>query len=135
MLNKDLIDPKDIEIAKLKLTIEKFKKYDAERKQYYSNALQRLGELESYVQELEADSVIPKLKKKVDEQGKQLRYLNRVITANKYHLFNDDYTLTSAITENELKERNKVLSKELTNLRKTVKELICRLNTGKTNQD
>lgn len=133
MLNKDLIDPKDIEIAKLKLTIEKFKKYDAERKQYYSNALQRLGELESYVQELEADSVIPKLKKKVDEQGKQLRYLNRVITANKYHLFNDDYTLTSAITENELKERNKVLSKELTNLRKTIKELICKLNTSKTN--
>lgn len=133
MLNKDLINPKDIEIAKLKLTIEKFKRYDAERKQYYSNALQRLGELESYVQELTADTVIPKLKKKVDEQGKQLRYLNRVITANKYHLFNDDYTLTSAITVNELKERNKVLSKEVTNLREAIKELVCRLNTSETN--
>lgn len=67
MLNEDLINPKDIEIAKLKLTIEKFKRYDAERKQYYSNALQRLGELESYVQELTADTAISKLKKKVDE--------------------------------------------------------------------
>lgn len=133
MLNEDLINPKDIEIAKLKLTIEKFKRYDAERKQYYSNALQRLGELESYVQELTADTAISKLKKKVDEQGKQLRYLNRVITTNKYHLFNDDYTLTSAITVNELKERNKVLSKEVTNLRETIKELVCRLNTSKTN--
>lgn len=133
MLNKDLIDPKDIEIAKLKLTIEKFKKYDAERKQYYSNALQRLGELESYVEELEADSVIPKLKEIVTEQRKQLGYLNRVITANQYQLFNNDYTLTSAITVNELKERNKVLGKEIKNLRKTVKELVCRLNTSKTN--
>lgn len=131
MLNEDLINLKDIEIAKLKLTIEKFKRYDAERKQYYSNALQRLGELESYVQELTADTTIPKLKKKVDEQGKQLRYLNRVITANKYHLFNDDYTLTSAITVNELKERNKVLSREVTNLRKAVKDLICQLNKKK----
>lgn len=128
MLNKDLINPKDLEIAKLKLIIENFKKYDAERKEYYSNSLQRLGELESYVEELEANSVIPKLKEKIEKQGKQLAHLNRVITANKYHLFNDDYVLQCAITVNELKERNKVLSKEVTNLRKAVKDLICQLN-------
>lgn len=128
MLNKDLINPKDIEVAKLKLAIENFKKYDAERKKYYANSLQRLGELESYVEELEANSVIPKLKKKIEAQGKQLAYLNRVITANKYHLFNDDYVLQCAVSVNELKERNKALSKEVTNLRKTIKDLICQLN-------
>lgn len=130
MLNKDLVDKKDIEIAKLKLAIEKFKKYDAERKQYYSDALKRLGELESYVEELEAGTVIPKLKEKVTEQRKQLGYLNNVITANQYQLFNNDYILTSAITVKELRERNKVLGKEIKNLRKTVKDLIYRLNTA-----
>lgn len=128
MLNEDLINPKGIEIAKLKLAIENFKKYDAERKKYYANSLQRLGELESYVEELETNSVIPKLKKKIEAQGKQLAYLNRVITANKYHLFNDDYTLQCTVNVNELKERNKALSREVTNLRKTIKDLICQLN-------
>ena len=128
MLNKDLVDPKDIEIARLKLAIENFKKYDAERKEYYAKSLQRLGELESYVEELESNSVIPKLKKKVEEQGKQLAHLSRVITVNKYHLFDDTYTLQCTVNVKELKERNKVLSKEVTNLRNTIKDLVYQLN-------
>ena len=32
MLNEELFDPKDLEIAKLKQTIKKFKKYDKKRK-------------------------------------------------------------------------------------------------------
>lgn len=131
MLNKDMIDSEDIEIVKLKLAIENFKKYDAERKAYYADSLKRLGKLESYVEELETNSVIPKLKKKVEEQRKQLAYLSRVITANKYHLFNDDYALQYAVTVNELKERNKALNREVTNLRKAVKDLICQLNKKK----
>lgn len=128
MLNKDLINPKDIEIAKLKLAIESFKKYDIERKEYYAKSLQCLSELETYVEELETNSVVPELKKKVQEQGKQITHLNRVIVANKYHLFNDDYTLQCAVTVNELKERNKVLNKEIINLRKTLRDLIYQLN-------
>lgn len=128
MLNKDIIDPKDIEIARLKLAINNFKKYDTERKQYYSNALQRLGELESYVQELENNSVIPDLKAKIEKQRKELAYLNRVINANKYHLFNDNYELVCAVTVNEALEKNKSLSKEVKNLRQTIKDLICQLN-------
>lgn len=128
MLNQDLIDPKDLEIARLKLIIEKFKKYDAERKQYYSKALQRLGGLEEYIEEIESNSVISKLKKKVKEQEKHLAYLNRIITVNKYHLFNDDYVLQYTVSAKELKERNKALSNEVTNLRKTVKDLVCRLH-------
>lgn len=45
MLNEDLLDDKDIIIARLKLAIEKFKEYDIERKKYYSNVLIELGKL------------------------------------------------------------------------------------------
>lgn len=135
MLNEELINPKDIEIAKLKLVIENFKKYDKERKQYYSKSLQRLGELESYVQELESNSVISSLKEKIETQRKELAYLNRVISANKYHLFNDNYELVCAVTVNEMRERNNSLNREVKNLRQTIKELICKLNKYENNNN
>lgn len=54
MINKDLyFDPKDYEIACLRQTIEKFKAYDRKRKEFYADKMVRLGELESYVEELE----------------------------------------------------------------------------------
>ena len=54
MINEDLFDdPKDLEIVKLKLAIENFKKYDEERKKYYAKAMQRLGELEAFMEEIE----------------------------------------------------------------------------------
>lgn len=43
MLNENLMDSKDIIIAKLKLAIKEFQEYDIERKKYYSNALVELG--------------------------------------------------------------------------------------------
>lgn len=128
MLNKDIIDPKDLEIAKLKLAIEKFKKYDAERKQYYSKSLQRLGELESYVQEIESDSIITNLKDKIEKQRKELAYLNRVIQANKYHLFNDNYELVCAVTVNEAVVSNKNLNAKIKELRQVIKDLVYKLN-------
>lgn len=42
------------EILKLKLAIQHFKKYDNERKEYYKQAMIELGQLRSYVEELEA---------------------------------------------------------------------------------
>lgn len=42
MLNENLMDSKDIIIAKLKLAIKEFQEYDIERKKYYSNALVEL---------------------------------------------------------------------------------------------
>lgn len=45
MLNENLMDSKDIIIAKLKLAIKEFQEYDIERKKYYSNALVELGKL------------------------------------------------------------------------------------------
>lgn len=55
MLNEDLFDKKDKEIFRLRLIIDKFKKYDKERKEYYSNSLRRLGELESMFSEIGDD--------------------------------------------------------------------------------
>lgn len=77
MLNEDLIDPKDLKIAKLKLAIENFKKYDKERKAYYSKSLIELGQLKDYVEELEA--TIP------EGSRKELRRLNQSIASYKQH--------------------------------------------------
>lgn len=52
MLNENLMDSKDIIIAKLKLAIKEFQEYDIERKKYYSNALVELGKLKDEIEEL-----------------------------------------------------------------------------------
>lgn len=53
MLNENLMDSKDIIIAKLKLAIKEFQEYDIERKKYYSNALVELGKLRMKLKSLE----------------------------------------------------------------------------------
>lgn len=55
MINKTLIgDEKDQEIVRLKMVIERFKAYDKERKEYYSSKMVKLGQLESYIQEIDS---------------------------------------------------------------------------------
>ena len=46
-------DKKDFIIAVLKRKINSFKEYDAERKKHYAGLEQKVGELESYIDELE----------------------------------------------------------------------------------
>ena len=68
IFNKDLYDdPRDLEIAKLKFTISKFKEYDQKRKDYYKSVIE---ENERMRQELEGKEA-PTCKK--DELIKQLR--------------------------------------------------------------
>ena len=77
MLNEKLFDdPKDAEIARLKMTIEKFKEYDKERKKYYADKMQRLGELESYVQEIDTETEVGKLKSQIIDLKRQLGALS-----------------------------------------------------------
>lgn len=84
MMNKNLIgDRKDVEIARLKMIIEKFKKYDKDRTEFYAKKMQRLGELESYVIELEEKSETGKLEAKIKELRGKLSDLNKVILYNK----------------------------------------------------
>ena len=68
IFNKDLYDdPRDLEIAKLRFTISKFKEYDQKREDYYKSVIE---ENERMKQELE-DKEAPVCKK--DELIKQLR--------------------------------------------------------------
>ena len=70
IFNKDLYeDPRDLEIAKLKFTISKFKEYDKKRKDYYKSVIE---ENERMKQELEdrktseKDELIKKLRARVN---------------------------------------------------------------------
>lgn len=86
ILNEDLLSPEEQEkarlvfkINRLQQQIEAFKKYDEERKQYYSKILTRLGQAESYVEELEyiiKDLKAEKFVIKLNEYKKQLAALN-----------------------------------------------------------
>lgn len=68
IFNKDLYDdPRDLEIARLRFTISKFKEYDKKRKDYYKSIIE---ENERMRQELE-DKEAPTCKK--DELIKKLR--------------------------------------------------------------
>lgn len=77
MLNEILLDQDKIELNKLKIAIAKFKEYDKERKEYYANVLVELGQLKSYIEELEEseDIKIVKLRRKVKAQKAAIKYL------------------------------------------------------------
>ena len=75
MLNETLMD--NPEVNRLKIIISKFKEYDKERKEYYANALIELGQLKSYVEELEEseDIKIVKLRRKIKAQKAAIKFL------------------------------------------------------------
>lgn len=134
-MNRDLIeDEKDREIVRLKFIIEKFKKYDEERKEYYSKKLERLGVLESYVEELEDTSEIGKLKSIIVRQKDELRKLNAVIIAKKIDIPKTEEELDNvdiSMKISRLKEENKKLREEIKNLRKTIGKLVYECNKDK----
>lgn len=134
-MNRDLIeDEKDREIVRLKFIIEKFKKYDEERKEYYSKKLERLGVLESYVEELEDTSEIGKLKSIIVRQKDELRKLNAVIIAKKIDTPKTEEEWNNvdiSMKISRLKEENKKLREEIKNLRKTIGKLVYECNKDK----
>lgn len=139
MLNQNLLDKKDIEIAKLKLMIKDFKEYDEKRKKYYADKMQRLGELESFFEELngqpseneDENSRIFRLQKKVLNQRLEINRLqktisNKDIDLEKYKTMED---ILNVEEENRiLKKREKELKNENLNLKKTISELVYKLN-------
>lgn len=114
MLNKKLFDdPKDAEIARLKMTIEKFKEYDKERKAYYADKMRKLGELESYMQEIESGgtgSLIATLRKQVSRLSKEI--IVRGIEETR-----SDDELSDIISREDLKKMNKAMREELRRMR------------------
>lgn len=88
MLNEELFfDKKDLEIAKLKQTIDRFKKYDKNRNQNHKKEISELkieiGKLKSYIEELESDKDLEKLKTKIKNQKEVILSLERKIHCSK----------------------------------------------------
>lgn len=128
MLNKDLFDSaKDAEIAKLKQAIERFKAYDKQRQEYYSSSIQRLGELESYISELEDSKRSDNLEAVISQQRATIRHLNKLIQVYKIERDRNIQALDEEITLDNIKRENESLRSQLKSLRKTNKELVRRL--------
>lgn len=75
-------------LLKCQKKIEKFKAYDAERTAYYKKSIQKLGELESYIEELEdtikglkEGTLVDKLVKENAEKKKTIASLTKKLQA------------------------------------------------------
>ena len=127
MLNKELFeDPKDAEIARLKMTIEKFKEYDKERKKYYADKMQRLGELESYIQEIDTETEIGKLKSQIIDLKRQLGALSLKVQVYRIEEKRTPEELSDIISRDCLRQKNKQLTDEVVKLRKERSEWITK---------
>lgn len=125
MLNKELFDdPKDAEIARLKMTIEKFKEYDKKRKKYYADKMQRLGELESYMDELDNETGIGKLKETITKLRKEVSRLTKVVQVHQIEETRTDDELSDVLSRDALRQRNRKLTEEVVKLRKEKSEWI-----------
>lgn len=136
MLNEDLfLDQKDREIARLKAIIEQFKRYDKERKEYYSSKLIRLGQLESYVQEInnsiedknEKDKTILRLNQIIHNQRTELRSLQEIMSRKNINIEQEKENLET-IDLIKLKKELKTLKDENIKLKKEIGNLVYRLS-------
>lgn len=112
MLNEELFDSKDLEIAKLKYAIKKFKEYDKERKEHYASLEQEVGALKAYIQELEENKDYEKLNTKIKNQREVIRTLE-----TKLHFASLEIP---RIQELEIVSRNQ-LKEQIEDLRKNYK--------------
>ena len=123
MLNQELIRPEDLVIGSLKAKIENlekaieaFKEYDAERKQYYAGLIDKVAELESYIEELEAKHGIVHIK----ESLRKSKDANKALQAKVYlsKRFEDMADITAIVAMNKNVLLDKIKEKE-----KLIKEL------------
>lgn len=126
-MNPSLLDPKEVMIGKLKSKIEAFKKYDKERQAYYKDALIRLGELESYFEEVDANGSLR------DIINRQRRELSRLLTLLKYSKIEDipDVDLPKAIIEiDSLRSQLTKANAKIVRQQRSINDLIYKLNRG-----
>ena len=131
-MNPLLLDPVRVYVGKLKSTIQSlenkidnFKKYDANRKVYYSKAMQRLGELESWIDESDPEF---KLRSKIQSQKQTITNLNALIKASKLEVPEDFDLAKAKVKILELQKEVETLTKQNTNLKTSVSELVYKLN-------
>ena len=131
-MNPLLLDPVRVYVGKLKSTIQSlehkidnFKKYDANRKVYYSKAMQRLGELESWIDESDPEF---KLRGKIQSQKQTITNLSALIKASKLEVPEDFDLAKAKVKILELQKEVNALTKQNTSLKASVSELVYKLN-------
>lgn len=135
MLNEDLLDPKDREIIKLKLenerlreAIQSFKEYDEERKKYYADISVRVGELESYIEELEQGETLKKLIAQNKMYKQQLQVLNARVYVDKCEM--SDIKIIETAHKLQLANNMKKLYKEIKHQKWIIDNLLSKINNG-----
>lgn len=133
MNDEGKLTKEDIRIMQLEHCIEEFKKYDAKRTKDYSNILIELGQLKSYIQELEDTD---KKSAKIINQKREIRRLNEIINSQKLaEIKIDNITLREALQNIEqLKLRNKSLSNENKRFKESINNLIYKLSKYENNK-
>ena len=131
-MNPLLLDPVRVYVGKLKSKIQSlehkinnFKEYDAQRKVYYSKSMQRLGELESWIDESDPEF---KLRGKIQSQRQIISNLNALIKASKLEVPEDFDLAKAKVKILELQKEVETLTKQNTNLKTSVSELVYKLN-------
>ena len=131
-MNPLLLDPVRVYVGKLKSTIQSlehkinnFKEYDAQRKVYYSKSMQRLGELESWIDESDPEF---KLRSKIQSQKQTITNLNALIRASKLEVPEDFDLAKAKVKILELQKEVETLTKQNANLKTSVSELVYKLN-------
>ena len=131
-MNPLLLDPVRVYVGKLKSKIQSlehkinnFKEYDAQRKVYYSKSMQRLGELESWIDETDPEF---KLRSKIQSQKQTIANLSAVIRASKLEVPEDFDLAKAKVKILELQKEIETLTKQNTNLKASVSKLVYKLN-------
>ena len=131
-MNPLLLDPVRVYVGKLKSKIQSlehkinnFKEYDAQRKVYYSKSMQRLGELESWIDETDPEF---KLRSKIQSQKQTIANLSAIIRASKLEVPEDFDLAKAKVKILELQKEIETLTKQNTNLKTSVSELVYKLN-------
>ena len=132
LMNPLLLDPVRVYVGRLKSKIQSlehkvnnFKKYDAQRKVYYSKAMQRLGELESWIDESDPEF---KLRSKIQSQKQTITNLSALIKASKLEVPEDFDLAKAKVKILELQKEVETLTKQNANLKTSVSELAYKLN-------
>lgn len=130
MLNEELFfDKKDLEIAKLKQSIDRFKKYDKNRNKNHKKEISELkieiGKLKSYIEELESDKDLEKLKTRIKNQREVILSLERKLHCSK--LEESRLLELEMLTKDSLSNQIKSLKTRLEKQRKNNSELLSLL--------
>lgn len=135
-------DKKDYIISLLKRKIDNFKEYDAERKKHYSGLEQKIGELESYIDELEnglgIDSLnnkIQSLENKIEKQNLIIKELQAKVNISLFDGTKSFKELESIAdnlkTFSSMKLTIKSLRKQLKDNKSTISDLVYKLTQAR----